>query len=192
MMKVICTRCLTAVVAGLLSAPSPASGTGVRATERDLELNALVGTIRLMEQDPTLKYASQAKDKFGNVAKGGGIGITAVIPSNLERWSRICLGRVVTPGEYLGNVRAQLDLSYCVIGRFWDRYHDARIVASCWRKGQTDFRDDSNITEDPINKKDSARKYTVRFLRKLKDSGRPKLAIDIDKGPSVKNEFCQM
>ncbi len=177
MRRFIFARSLVAVLAGSLSTPSVAFADSIsdetsEAREHRLILNALVGAIRQVEQDPKLKYNSVWKDKDGKIIAG--IGITQVVPSNLKQWSQSCLGRVVTPEEYLGDVRAQLDLSYCMIGRLWDNYHDVRIVGSCWNSGRTDFNDD--VPRDKLIPDMTVKKYVAKLLERIKEGGRPSLA----------------
>lgn len=191
MKKFICAQGLAAVLAGLLSASDafaaePASGEVFVADERALILNALVGAIRQVEQDPKLTYNFAWKDKDGKIIAG--IGITQIIPSNLKRWSTECLGRALTPEEYLGNVRAQLELSYCAIGHLWDKYQDARVVAACWNSPRTDFNDD--VPRDKLIPDATVKKYVALVLKKLEQGGRPNLAKFTDDWKS-ENKVCK-
>ena len=157
--------------------------------DRNAAVSAMVHAIREKEQNP--------RDPFGSLNPSGAIGFTQVMPKNIDGWSRECFGFGMTKEEFHGTPLAQILISHCWIGRLWDRYHDPRIVASCWFSGRTNYMSDGNdwiIRKNPDGTETKMpgtpiEKYVSDVLGNLSKI-RPDLSDRLPNNP-VENKKCQ-
>lgn len=159
------------------------------AAERRIIINSILGAIRQgwgddddMENVQTYVTTEMMEKNI--------VGVGMTLPK-LKRWFPVCFGHEITVKEYVGNVGEQSALTRCAVEHYWDRYHDARIVASCWMTGQTNFREKSDLPPCGNHWCNTLAYYMEEdFLKELKKGDRPQLAIPISKGRPIKSEPC--
>jgi len=127
-----------------------------------------------------LKSAIVQQESGGNAQiknpDSGAIGMGQVMPENVPSWTKQCLGKSLSPGEFQRNHTAQEEVLYCKLQQYWNASKSktteekVRDVAAMWYAGNASYKNDTRLQPYGNNVYPSIETYTYDVLERFQDS----------------------